>query len=149
MSAESKSGKFHVTDASQIRSWVVCESGTRWLTATRRFAVQMMPDHLIASIIPLQPTPGDFMKTCSLLTRKHPSILFWVITPQNLTTVIDLITQTSIGSRSVLQLAAVHEISQASQIALSETGIATQIQRPEQLPSLASMIRLHFQRAAA
>ena len=121
------------------RLWVVCESGERWLTASRRFATTLIPEDLVAKIVRANPSEVQVK-----LVSQQRAVVLWEIDGDNLPDIASSISQISSSGRDVLQLAAVSSIAPRDLFKLSELGIAASIRRPERLPSLANLVQRFF-----
>ena len=130
-----------LTDASQTRRWLICESGDRWLTATRRFITLLMPDDLAASIQRIAPE----QLRSSLVRHQHATVL-WEVTGVSILEDMDFICKTTAEFPNVLQIAATSGLDDQTVAMLSEIGVTISIERPEQLPSLAKLMQAHVRR---
>jgi hypothetical protein len=126
-------------DQSQIRLWLVCESGQRWLTASHRFAIELVPSHLTPNLISVAPETID-----SCLIGQRKAIVFWEITPLCVSTILEQVTHLSVTAPRVLQIAAVGDLADHYTTTLSELGIRAMIEKPEQLPSLSGLVKRYF-----
>lgn len=146
-SGNAKSGNMHaLIDSAAIRTWMICEQGDRWQTATRRFITDLMPRDLVAAI---SPTDWDTaQRFAPVPATKGGLVLLWEVSPENLATAMETITGVSTIAPHALQLVAQQRLSSAEQAGLLELGVKTIIQAPEQLPSLRSLIHAYFRRRA-
>lgn len=122
-----------------LRPWIVCEQGQRWLTGVRRFASQMMPAPLIASIVAADPT-----KPLAMLATQQQAIVLWAVQQNALIASCDRIAQVSIASPKVLQIVASAELSWQQRLVLSELRASVVIRHIEDLPKLAGLIQGYF-----
>ena len=126
-------------DRSTIRPWLVCESGHRWFSAVARFAPQLMPKPLLASITPA--APADVV---SLSAGSARAVVLWEVDRSNLAVACDWLIETAIGRPAMLRITVGTGLSDGERLVLSELGSATTLQHPEQLPRLETMIKAHF-----
>ena len=126
-------------DRSSVAPWVVCESGRRWLTAVSRFAPPMMPTPLSAVVL-----PGSFGSLASILAGHRRAVVLWEVERSNLATACDWLTKTSVNWPGTLQLTAATGLTDGELLALSELGASFALERPEQLPQLAAMMKAYF-----
>ncbi|MGB7344512.1 MAG: hypothetical protein WBD20_09885 [Pirellulaceae bacterium] len=133
------SGISPLIDQSLVRSWIVCESGSRWLTASQRFITDLMPAHLTANIVTCENT--DVRK---LLLRKPRAVVLWEITSANATLLFERISETSLAHPTALQLAAANGLAERDLDALSELGVGAVVAQIEQLPGLSKLVHRYF-----
>lgn len=128
-------------DRADLRSCLVCESGTRWLGGLRQFLPPMMPQPLAATV---QPTiasqlPGE-------LRGQERAIVWWEVARSEIVLRLDQISAISRASPWALQVVGftAERLSHREQMALSEVGAATFVTDLEQIPRLAPMISAYF-----
>jgi hypothetical protein len=124
---------------SQIRMWMVCESGQRWLKASHRFALDLFPNHLTPNLISVAPETVH-----SQLLGQRKAIVFWEITPLCVSTILEHVASLSMATPDVLQIAAVGDLPDRYTVTLSEMGVCAMIETPEQLPSLSGLVKRYF-----
>ena len=139
-----------LTAAQQQRLWVVCESGDRWITATRRFVTEVIPEDLVASIVAAKANQALALQVGQQKTQQR-SIVIWEINPSTIAAHLDHVARTTIAAPSALQLAvmdsaASQAISSTAAAALTEMGVTTLINHVEQLPALAPLVRRYLGR---
>jgi len=128
-------------DQSSVRPWIVCESGQRWVTASRRFSTQLLPPNFTANVLACGPVDIPMQ-----LVRQPSAIVLWEISPANTIGILDHITALSWSHPHVLQIAAASEITDGDLISLSEMGIKAIVTETEQLPGLRKMIYRYLTR---
>ena len=126
-------------DSGRVRTWLVCESGDRWLHAVRRFAPSMMPAPLIAATRSTEPA-----QVTSLLTRQSPAVILWEVEPPSLAIACDYLANTADAAPGVLQLVAGSELTDRERISVMEFPCCATIRHPEDLPGLARLIHGYF-----
>ncbi|QDT08058.1 hypothetical protein K227x_64880 [Rubripirellula lacrimiformis] len=124
---------------SQLRPWLVCESGSRWLTASRRFVPAMMPPPLSASIIPVMPD-----RITAAISGHRQAVIVWSIQSDDLVDRVDRIRAVSIASPHVLQIAAVTDLSAPQRTVLSELRVSVMMRHVEELPRWQRLIQGYF-----
>ena len=138
-----------LTDDSQKRLWVVCESGHRWITAVRRFATELMPNDLAASIVAAQPNQALALLVDQQKIQQRTQqrlIVLWEIAEATIDDNLHYISRTSIATDNTLQLAvwqagsSFESISGPAAAALTELGVTAAISQVEQLPGLSRLI---------
>lgn len=128
-------------DSAKIRSWLVCEAQQRWLDASRRFALDLIPSHLTANVVPCQAAGVR-----AALRGQTQSVVLWEITSSNAPSMFDLVLKTSLSHPGILQIAATSELRGQHLIELSELGIGAVVAQPEHLPALAKLVQRYFYR---
>lgn len=137
-------------------SVLVCESGRRWCDAARRFvgpfqhATESAPNNRLARID--QPIfavqPAELSKVRAILAGHKASVILWEISYQNAPAVALTIAQIGVGRPDVLQLAAIGDAPsrQSNDLSLRilELGVSALVRSPEELSSIARMIRRRF-----
>ena len=132
-------------DRADLRNWLVCESGQRWVTAIRRFSPELMPRPLVPSIVVSD--PQEAIDRLAALPEQR-AIMLWESTSGSLLPVFDQLMETSSACPKVLQLVAANGRSAREQAMLLELPCATILRHPEDLPGLRSMIRSYFRNRA-
>ena len=146
--------------------WHVYESSDRWIHVVRRFApdvfhhtsipdrcqdfmdVRMTADGQPLSIIPMGPITPDVSQTI----RRAPDdptdkrVVLWQVDRVNLPHACNAISQSRERRTRDLHMAAVSHLPNLARMALSEIGVATVIDHPEQLPMLSRMVRRYLAR---
>ncbi len=132
-------------DRADLRDWLVCESSQRWVTAIRRFWPQLMPSHLVPSIINVD-SKGALHRLAML--RDQRAIVLWESTRGSLLPVCEQIIQASRACPKSLQLVAATGRPRSEIAILLELPCAAVVRHPEDLPGLSTMIGSYFRYAA-
>ncbi len=130
-----------LVDPDVIRPWLICETGSRWLTAVRRFGPDMVPAELIAKV---ESASQDEILT--KLTLTEPSVVLWEIRGDSLAAHCDVLARSTATNPQALQIIACHHLTHRELACLSPFPVAAMVQHPEELPRLNRMIHLHFAR---
>lgn len=132
-------------DRSDLRDWLVCESGQRWVTAVRRFWPLLMPGPLVPSIITVDPKQAIDRLAAR---RDQRAILLWESTHGSLLPVCEQIIQASRVCPKSLQLVAATGRPESEIAILLELPCAAIVRHPEDLSGLGGMIGSYFRHAA-
>jgi hypothetical protein len=124
---------------SDIRRWVVCERGNRWMQAVRRFAPRMTPAPLILEVVEAEPE-----KVANHLIPTLPCIVLWEVESASLLQVSQWLIKTAISAPHAVQLVADCGISVRERTVLCEFPVAVLIGQPEQLPRVHPLVEGHF-----
>lgn len=130
-----------LVDPSDIRTWIICETGSRWLTAVRRFGPDMFPADLIPKV-----KSASRDETLAMLSLSEPSIVLWEVRRDSLAAHCDSLARSTANNPQALQIIACHQLTHREQWCLTPFPVATRVQHPEELPRLTRMIHLHFAR---
>jgi len=122
-----------------VRPWVLCERGTRWFPALCRFAPELMPDPLTASIIAL-----DARQVRSALIGQTKAVLWWEAPADGVATLCDAVAFVSLVAPQVSQIVVGSRLSRAEQLVLAELRVAATIEHLEQIPQLSRLISAYF-----
>lgn len=134
---------FSLVDPGVIRPWIVCESGSRWITAVRRFASEIMPSDLVAQL-----QAASRSKTLGLLTHAGPTIVLWEVERDALAASCECVAQASILAPNTLQIVAGAGLTLRERLAIAAFPISATIEHPEDLVGLKPMIYRYFARSA-
>lgn len=126
-------------DRANVRPWIVCESGNRWMTAVRRFVAEMMPPGLAASVIAAEPA-----KVHAMISPRRPSVVLWEFQPSLFAAVCDAVAATTIAAPKTLQIVASETLSRRQQFVLSELRVTATLRHVEELPRLTGLIQGYF-----
>lgn len=127
------------SDPSTTSPWVICESGDRWAGAVRRFAPELMPRPRVATIVNFDATLRG-----AVMPVRSRAVILWEIHPENFSPVCDSLAAVAIEYPDTLRLAAATGLSDRRRILISELAVAATISHPEDLPSLAGMVKAYF-----
>ena len=130
-----------LVDPGVIRPWLICETGSRWLTAVRRFGQDMIPAELVARA---ESASQDEILTN--LTLAEPLIILWEIRGDSLAAHCNALVRSTAINPQALQIIACHHLTYREQSCLTSFPVAAMVQHPEELPRLTRMIHLHFAR---
>jgi hypothetical protein len=130
-----------LVDPGVIRPWLICETGSRWLTAVRRFGPEMVPEDLVPKV---ESASRD--EILASLSLAEPSIVLWEARRESLAANCESLARTSAVNPRALQIIACHHLTRREQLCLTPFSVAAMIQHPEELPRLTRMIHLHFAR---
>ncbi len=130
-----------LVDPGVIRTWLICETGSRWLTAVRRFGPEMVPEELVAKV---EAASRD--EILANLTLSEPSVVLWEIRRDSLAAHCESLARSAAINPKALQIIACHHLSHREQSCLTPFAVAAMVQHPEELPRLTRMIHLHFAR---
>ena len=83
-----------LVDPGVIRPWLICETGSRWLSAVRRFGPDMLPADLIPKVE--SATRDEILSGLSL---SEPSIVLWEVGRDSLAAVCDSLAQSTAATR--------------------------------------------------
>ena len=128
-------------DRADLRSWLVCESGQRWVTAVRRFSPELMPRPLVPEIVPVDPKQAIAKLSAS---RDRPTVVLWESSAGSLLPVCDQIIAAASAHPKSLQLVAATDRSERERGILMEMPCTTLVRHPEDLARLKGMIRSYF-----
>ncbi len=128
-----------LVDPGVIRPWFICETGSRWLTAVRRFGPDMVPAALVPKV---KSTSRD--EILANLSLSEPSVVLWEVRRDSLAAHCDSLARSAAINPQALQIIACHHLSHREQSCLTPFPIAAMVQHPEELPRLTRMIHLHF-----
>jgi hypothetical protein len=129
-------------DRADLRTWLVCEAGQRWISAVRRFSPGLMPPPLVPSIIAAESATAMSRATA---LRGHRAIILWESSGESLLPVCDRLIQASQANPQALQLVAAGDRTDREQAILLELPCTAILRHPEDLAGLKSMIRSYFQ----
>ncbi|MGI9469892.1 MAG: hypothetical protein ACR2NZ_00065 [Rubripirellula sp.] len=132
-----------LVDPGVIRPWIVCETGTRWITGLRRFAPEIMPSELVPQI---HVAPRS--KTLSMLTHAGPTIVLWEVQPDGLAVSCECLAQAAMLAPGALQIVAAAGLTMRERLVIAGFRISATIEHPEDLVSLKPMIHRYFARSA-
>jgi hypothetical protein len=124
---------------SPVRTWIVCESGNRWLQAVRRFAPHMMPPPLTATSLQVEPAGLP-----RLLQPNLHGVLVLEVRRQSMRTACDLLALRATAAPGILPVVAGSGLSAAERIVLLEFQCAVTIRHPEDLPRLSRLFHGYF-----
>lgn len=130
-----------LVDPGVIRSWLICETGSRWLTAVRRFGPEMLPADLVPKI---QSVTSD--EILGSLQLSEPSIVLWEVHRDSLATICDSLAKSTAINPRALQIVACHQLTQREQWCLTSFPVAAMVKHPEELPRLTRMMHVYFAR---
>ena len=130
-----------LVDPGVIRAWLICETGSRWLTAVRRFGPDMVPEELVAKV---ESASRD--EILASLSLSKPSIVLWEVRRDSLAADCDSLARTTSINPQALQIIACHHLTHREKACLAPFPVAAMVQHPEELPRLTRMIHLHFAR---
>jgi len=128
-------------DPGVIRTWIICETGSRWLAAVRRFGPEMFPTDLIPKVASAR--QDEILATLNL---SEPSIVLREVRRDSLAAHCDSLARSTASDPQSLQIIACHQLTLREQWCLTPFPVAAMIQHPEELPRLTHMIHLHFAR---
>lgn len=131
---------------SDLRRWVVCESGSRWAHAVRCFGPSMTPAPLVLDVIALGleglASPADAVR--GELNQRESAIVLWEVDPESVLEASQWLRQTAIALPRTVQIVADRGLSPRQRMAICEFPVAVSIQHPEQLPRLDPLVKGHF-----
>ena len=130
-----------LVDPGVIRTWLICETGSRWLSAVRRFGPDMLPADLIPKVE--SATRDEILSGLSL---SEPSIVLWEVSRDSLAAACDSLAQSTAINPRGLQIVACHHLTNRERWCLTPFPLAAMVNHPEDLPRLTRMIHLHFAR---
>lgn len=130
-----------LVDPGVIRPWLICEMGSRWLTAVRRFGPEMIPEALVPRVE--SASRDEILASLNLL---EPSVVLWETSRDTLAASCDSLARTAAINPRVLQIIACHQLTHREQLCLTPFPVAAMVHQPEELPRLTPMIHLHFAR---
>jgi hypothetical protein len=128
-------------DRSDLRRWVVCESGNRWVTAVRRFSPELMPKPLVSEIVPTTATEAIAELTAS---QDRPAVMLWESWHESLLPVCDQIILAASRCPTALQIVAAVDHTDRERAILQELPCVAIIRHPEDLAALKRLIRAYF-----
>lgn len=131
-------------DRADWRSWLVCESGQRWVCAVRRFSPDLMPRPLVPEITQVDPEQAIAKLSAG---RDRPVVVLWESSAASLLPVCDQIIAAAHESPNSLQLVAAPNRSVREHRILMELPCTALVRHPEDLPRLQGMIRSYFRRS--
>tara|TARA_R110002049_G_scaffold4601_4_gene31900 strand:+ start:141984 stop:142421 length:438 start_codon:yes stop_codon:yes gene_type:complete len=129
-----------------VRQWHVYESSDRWIRFVRRFAPEFVTGEDHVSIKAMGPITADLHRRIkqSSVDSAAQRIVLWHVHRDNAPHAAAAIAQSRVLRSADVHVAAIGDLSTAGQMALSELGVNVLIRRPEQLPMLRKMVRLHY-----
>ena len=125
-------------------TWLICESGDRWATATRRFVADLIPQPWVASILAVPLPSGGSVLPAQFPSARARSVILWQIDPINFSRGCDSLACIATEYPGPLRLAAAAGLSDHGRMMISELGVAATVANPEDLPSLAGMLHAYF-----
>lgn len=130
-----------LVDPSVIRTWSICETGSRWLTAVRRFGPDMFPADLLPKV-----ESANRDKILANLCLSEPMVILWEVRRDSFAAHCNALAQSTANNPEALQIIACHQLTQREQWCLTPFSVSAMLQHPEELPRLTRMIHLHFAR---
>lgn len=125
----------------ELRTWMICEQGERWITAARRFAPQIMHPLVPA----LQMVEVADLRNHLQPLGEQPAIVLCEVDRQELLQACDNLAQIKLLAPQALVLLAVAELSGRERSVLGEFGYSALVRHPEDLPVLTGLIRRYFE----
>ncbi|WP_442509576.1 hypothetical protein SH528x_001156 [Novipirellula sp. SH528] len=126
-------------------TWLVCEQGSRWADAARRFSPEDLSDPWIPAVISCEAADipnriaGNRMAKLGP-PRRIPMIVLWELTPQSIAGQCRVITQLRLAFPTVIQLAGLTRIPGSIRTVISELGVSIMLPDPEALQNVARTI---------
>ena len=118
---------------------IVAGDASRWLPAIRRFAPQWLPQSLTAAV-----DECEAKQVASRTAGLTAGAVFWAVRLDTLVATCEHVAAIRVAAPTMLQLAAVRDLSPPDVAALSEFGIAATVSNPEELPRLRPMVHGYF-----
>lgn len=133
----------YLVDPGIVRRWIVCETDTRWLTALRRFAPQIMPPNLVPE---LHTAPRAH--ALSMLAHAKSTIILWEVRRDSIAVSCECLAHASMLAPNVMQIVAGSDLRFQERLAIAAYPVSATIRHPEDLVGLTRMIHRYFARSA-
>ncbi len=126
-------------EMAHIRPWVISDPSGRWLEGARRFAPQLTPKPLVASV-----TEATSDQATARIRAESKGVVLWATQPNQFAELCDCVGRAAIERPELLRLVAVEGLSNDELLVLGEFQVSAIVRHPEQLPGLKAMIRRYF-----